>query len=105
MKPEMSDTAIAILRHEVPALAEKTDPAMLSKVKEYMLKQIDESAKKNNYWIDVIEDYKKYGVDIFTNYKKTVEALTPENVSSFVKNTILKTGNRIEIIMLPDNNK
>ena len=104
MKPEKSDTALYILRNEIKTLANHTDVSMLQKVKEFMLKKADEEAKNNSHWIDVMSDYKEYGVDLQTEYKKTVEALTPESISSFIKNIILKSGNRTEVVMLPENN-
>ena len=69
-----------------------------------MLKKADVEAKSNRHWIDVISDYKEYGVNIQTDYKKCVEALTPESISSFIKNIILKSGNRTEVVMLPETN-
>ena len=104
MKPEKSDLALSILRNEIKNLANNTDPSMLQKVKEFMLKKADEEAKSNSHWIDVMSDYKEYGVNVQTDYKKSVEALTPESISSFIKNIILKSGNRTEVVMLPETN-
>ena len=66
-----------------------------------MLKQIDVDAKKNNYWINTITIFKEYGMDVYTDYKKTVESLTVENVRDFL-NKLLKSGNHIEVIMTPE---
>lgn len=104
MKPEKSDTALHILRHEIDNLAERTDASMLQKVKEYMLKKADEEARKNSHWIDVISDYQDYGVDMQSDYKRIVGSLTPESISSFVKNVVLKAGNRTEVVMMPEKN-
>ena len=41
-------------------------------------------------------------IDIQTNYKNIVNGLTPEKVAAFVKNVILKEGNHVEVIMLPE---
>lgn len=101
MKPEKSDTALMIMRDEVPALAKSCDANMLVKVKEYMLKNHDDRVKTNAYWDCVISYYRDYGIDLYTDYKKAVEAQTPSTVSAFVDD-ILKAGNRVEVVMLPE---
>ena len=66
-----------------------------------MLKQADIDAKQNNYWINTITTFKEYGLDVYTDYKKTVEALTVDNVRDFL-NELLKSGNHVEVIMTPE---
>lgn len=102
MDPAKAGTAVELLHKGMADAAKQTDPEILQKVKEYMLKQADEDAKKNGHWLGVISEYLKYGIDMHTDYKKTVQALTPESVSSFVKDVLLKDGNHIEVIMLPE---
>jgi len=100
MKPEKGDVAVKILREEMDALANNCDADMLTKVKEYMLKNIDDQAKTNGYWSGVISTWRKWGVDTYTDYKKVVEAQTPQSISAFVKE-LLKAGNRAEVVMMP----
>jgi zinc protease len=100
MKPEKADVAVDILRSEMEMLAKTCDADMLQKVKEYMLKNVDDQAKTNNYWNSVINTWRFWGVDLYTDYKKVVEAQTPESISAFVKE-LLKAGNRAEVVMLP----
>ena len=100
MKPEKCDTALTIMRTEVPGLTEKCDPAMLAKVKEYMLKNADDSFKTNDYWSGIIDIYRKYGLDFYTTYKDVIKAQTPESISAFVKE-LLKANNRVEVVMMP----
>jgi zinc protease len=73
----------------------------LNKVKEYMLKNIDDQAKNNNYWIRAIGRLRDYNVDTHTDYKQTVQAQTPESIAAFMQE-FLKPGNRAEVIMLPE---
>jgi zinc protease len=82
-------------------MAQEVDADQLQKVKDYMLKQADIDAKTNSYWINTITTFKEYGLDMFTDYKKTVEALTVESVRDFL-NELLKSGNHIEVIMTPE---
>ena len=100
MKPEKGDIAVKILREEMDNLANTCDADMLTKVKEYMLKNVDDEAKTNGYWMGVINDYRRWGLDMHTDYKKVVEAQTPESISAFAKE-ILKAGNRAEVVMMP----
>jgi zinc protease len=100
MKPEKGDIAVKILREEMDNLANACDADMLTKVKEYMLKNVDDEAKTNGYWMGVINDYRRWGLDMHTDYKKVVEAQTPESISAFAKE-ILKAGNRAEVVMMP----
>ena len=63
------------------------------------------------YKYNTSHDYKaQYGFywtgndDVLDNsdYKATVNALTPEKVSAFVNDVILKAGNNVEVIMMPE---
>lgn len=101
MKPEKGDVALSILRDEVTALATTCDTEMLSKVKEYMLKSYDDRTKTNDYWSGIIDKFRQYGVDFHTDYKQTVQAQTPESISAFVAQ-LLKAGNRVEVVMMPE---
>ena len=78
------------------------DADNLKKVKELELKQADENVKTNGYWMGKITTYLRYGIDTHTDYKKTVEALTPQSISAYVKNVLLKDGNHIEVTMMPE---
>ena len=101
MKPEKKQLALDIMRAEVPALAQSCDASMLTKVKEYMLKQNDDQVKTNAYWAGVIDMYRKYGIDIHTDYKRLVGVQTPQSISAFMKQ-FLTANNRVTVTMLPD---
>ena len=101
MNPDKQEIAIRLLHEGIAKMQKAIDADQLAKTKEYMLKQIDVDAKKNNYWINTITAYKEYGIDFYTDYKKTVESLTVDNVREFL-NKLLKSGNHVEVIMLPE---
>lgn len=101
MKPEKGDIATKIMLDEVNNMAKSVDLEKLNKVKEYMLKNIDDQAKTNNYWIRAIGRLRDYNVDSHTDYKQTVQAQTPESIAAFMQE-FLKPGNRAEVIMLPE---
>ena len=100
MKPEKADTAVIIMRDEVNALVKGCDADKLTKVKEYMLKNHSDEQKQNNYWVNCINEWRRWGVDLNTDYEKVVNAQTPETIAAFAKE-LLNAGNCAEIIMLP----
>jgi zinc protease len=102
VKPEKCDTALTIIRNEMKELGRHVDSDMLTKIKEFLLKRADEYAKKNTYWENVLTDYYDFGVDFYTNYKAAVQALTPQAISDFVNDYILKPGNHTEVVMKPE---
>lgn len=105
MDPSKSDLALQIMDEEAHKLCTTVDADMLNKVKELMLKRADDEAKTNSYWIGVIDNYSEFGVDNYTDYKKIVNALTPEKVAKFVKDVIFAGGNSVKVVMLPETAK
>ena len=101
MKPEKKDVALQIMQDEVENMQREIDPSMLDKVQKLMVKQYEDAQKTNNYWRNVILTSRKYGIDSHTDYQKVVEAQTPETIKQFMKE-FLKPGNRIKIVMLPE---
>ncbi len=102
MNPDKNETALRLLDEGIKQVAKKIEPDQLQKVKDYMLKQIDIDAKTNAYWVGAIDKMRTYGVDVFHDYKKMVEALTPDALSKFLRDKVLKSGNHIEVVMLPE---
>ena len=100
MNPDKSELAVRLLHEGIAKMAGEVDADQLQKVKEYMLKQIDVEAKKNGYWVNTLTTYKDYGLDMYTKYKQTVEALTVDSVRAFL-NKLLKSGNHVELVMTP----
>ena len=103
MNPDKQEIAVRLLHEGMAQVAQTIDPEMLQKVKDYMLKQIDIDAKTNRYWIGAIDKWRTFGVDVFHTYKQTVEALTPEALSQFIREQLLgSNGSHIEVVMLPE---
>ena len=100
MKPEKADVACQIMRDEVNNMAKTCDADKLQKVKEYLLKLVSDQRKQNNYWLGRINNWRKYGLDLDTDYEKVVNAQTVESISAFVAE-LLKAGNVAEVIMMP----
>ena len=102
MNPDKQEIALRLLHKGIDDMVQGVDPEMLRQVKENMLKDADIAAKNNNHWMNVITTWKEYNVDTHTDYKKIVESLTPEAVSSFLREKILSSGNHIEVVMHPE---
>ena len=102
MNPDKEETAVRLLHEGIADCAKTIDAESLRQVKEAMLKQADISAKNNQYWMNTITTWRDYGIDMYTDYKKTVEALTPEKVAAFIRDVILASNNEVEVIMTPE---
>ena len=101
MKPEKADVALSIMRRAVMDLAAgKCDADMVTKVKEYMLKNLGDQLKTNGYWAGRISAWRKWNLDLHTDCEKTIQALTPQSICAFVAE-VLKSGNEAEVVMLP----
>ncbi|WP_081832005.1 pitrilysin family protein [Prevotella sp. P6B1] len=100
MKPEKGDIACQIMRDEVNAMVKTCDADKLQKVKEYILKNMGDQRKQNSYWLNRIDTYRKYGIDMNTDFEKVVNAQTTESICAFVAE-LLKAGNAAEVIMMP----
>ena len=101
MKPEKQEEAVSLLRSLAQDMVNGFPQERLDKVKEYMLKQIDNNVKTNNYWQGVISNMYRFGIDTHTDYKQLVAAQTPETIAAFVAE-LFKAGNMLEVVMLPE---
>ena len=102
MNPDKQDIAVKLLHQGMADAAKTIDAENLKQVKEAMLKQADINAKNNGYWMNTITTWLDYQLDVYTDYKKTVEALTPESVATFIREQLLSSGNHVEVVMLPE---
>ncbi len=100
VKPAKADTARIILLDEVEQLTKTCEAEKLQKVKEQMSKQHEVAVKTNNYWMNTINTYDKYGVEWHTRYNEVLNSLKPQDICDFMKE-FTKQDNRIEVVMLP----
>ncbi len=101
MKPEKATEALDIMRQEVPAAAQSVDAATLADIKAANLKNYDTMLKENGFWINALRMYNMRGIDIVNGYREAVNAVTPQQVSDFIKK-IMASGNKIEVVMMPE---
>lgn len=101
LKPEMAGQVFDIMHKEINGMTKTVDADKLLKVKEYMHKNISDKRKTNSYWLQTLNIYTNYGIDLDTNYDAVVDAQTPETIAATM-GEILKAGNVAEILMLPE---
>ena len=103
MKPEKKDLVINIMRESINDVANgQIEADALQKIKEKMLKDYDTNAKSNAHWVNVLNMYKAFNVDTQNGYKEAVNKVTAADVSKFVKETLVKSNNCIEVTMNPE---
>ena len=73
----------------------------LQKAKESMLKDFAEDVEKNGWWIDALEDYYRYNIDLVADYQEAVKAVTAESVQNTLKK-LVSAGNVFEVVMMPE---
>ena len=100
MDPNKSDLALKLLAEGMKDNTMKMDADKVQKVKDFMLKQAELSAKNNSYWMDVIDEYISTGVDLHSGYKAAVESLTPAKIAAYLK-SLVAAGNHAEVVMTP----
>lgn len=102
MKPEKADICLKIMREAMLQASQKTNQDYLTKAKEVLLKNYDTDIKTNEYWQEAISTLDEYGIDISTDYKAIINRLTAEDIAAFAKNVILKEGNALTVVMMPE---
>jgi len=101
MKPEMADVALKIMNEEIVNACNSIDATTLKEIKELMIKDHGTELKENDYWMGILNDYVGRGIDNHTSYEQIVNAQTPETIAAFARQ-ILATGNKVEVVMLPE---
>ena len=69
-----------------------------NKVKEYMLKKQQENEQENSYWRRAMQTYYQLNFNNYTDYVKTLKAITPADVRKKTQ-ALLNAKNAIEIVM------
>ena len=101
LNPDKAKEAIKEFHKGMDATVASPNVEDLNKIKQILLKQADVDASTNRHWITVLDRWNRFGVDIHTNYKKTVETVTPKDISTYLKKVILKSRNHYEVEMMP----
>ena len=105
LNPDKVDAAVPCFFKGMEETIAAPDANDLQKVKEILLKQAGVDEKTNNYWMQVLSMYDLRKVDTHTNYREMVKSVTAQQISDFLKNVVLKSGNHFEVIMKAEKNK
>jgi len=99
--PEKQAKLLGIIYSEVNEIIANGPRADdLQKVKENMLKKYSEDLAENGWWKSAVVRYYQDGLNMVTDYKASVEALTPQLIQSSLKD-LVSQGNVIEVVMKP----
>ena len=102
IKPETLDDVLKTIENELENAAKNGfEEKYISKVKEYMLKTYKENERENSSWIDYIETLKRDGFDAYTDYAKTLQSITNNDLKTLAKKFV-KSGNKATIVMKPE---
>jgi len=100
-KPEMLEKSLSIINDEFKKTTSDVDDEEFAKVKEYMVKLYTKSLKENPSWSKAIANYQIRPIDSFAQGLEIIEKLTPQDVSTFMKE-VMKQGNYQVIILGPE---
>ena len=100
--PAKQEKLMSIIHEEVQTIV-KDGPREddLQKAKESMLKDFAEDLEKNNWWVDALEEYYRYHIDLVADYEEAVKSITAETVQSTLKQ-LVNSGNMFEVVMMPE---
>ena len=99
LNPEKLDEALPYFFSGLKTTIEQPNASDLQKIKEILTKQASVDAKTNGYWTGILRNYVINGIDLHTDYVKTVSSVDGKAIGDFLKNIVLKPGNHLEVIM------
>ena len=103
--PDKYNMVMPIITKQIEHIANKgPEPVSLQKVKEYLLKQYDQSSVTNDYWLYVIYNQLRHGVDFDKDYKTIVRNITASDIQRIARN-LINSNRRIEVTMQSEKEK
>ena len=101
IKPEMCDKVLKVFDKELKNFSKKgAQEKDMSKIKEYLLKTYTENERKNQTWIEYIQEFDRDKIDGYTDYRQTVQSITAKDIANMAK-SIYNSNNQITVVMLP----
>ena len=86
MKPEMCDSVLTLMKSIFNDMTKNIDETIFRNAKESLLKSYDELVKTaNGFWLDTMWRKENTGIDFYTDRRKLIEQLTPNELLSFMK--------------------
>ena len=100
--PEKTDMVLALTERCIKEVAEKADAESVENVRKNKLKQFDINLRNNGTWPDMLRTWYRYGIDPYTDFKKIVNDITTEDVSKFLREAIIASGDKLQVVMRPE---
>ena len=86
MKPEMCDSVLSLMKSIFSNMTKEIDETIFRNAKESLLKSFDELVKTaNGFWLDTMWRKESTGIDFYSDRRKLIEQLTPDELLSFMK--------------------
>jgi len=100
--PGKSDKVLKIIKSALEDMASNgpTD-VQISKSVKGILRGREEIMQENEYWLKAIDTYYTRGFDAHTEFNKTLNSITKDEIKRFAKD-LLSQGNLIEVVMSSD---
>lgn len=100
--PENAAATFGIVDSTMRSLADVSaiEADEVARIREYMLKNYSAALNDNGFWESVMRIYHVYGVDMVSDYEKTLRDVTPQDVAGFVRE-ILLPAHRMQLEMAP----
>ena len=100
--PEAADRLIKSAVESLKNLAaEGPTEEQLTRTIENAKKNLPESRISNNYWLDALMYWNRYGADYDKEFEAAISEISSENIKA-VLNEILSQNNFIEVVMYPE---
>ena len=104
MKPEMCDSVLAMMKTIFSNMTKEIDETLFRNAKESLLKSYDELVKTaNGFWLDTMWRKVSTGIDFYTDRRRLIEQLTPDELLSFMK-AFQTHAHNSETLMQPECN-
>lgn len=104
-KAEQVDELQAIVYKELKRLAkEGVELADFNKSREYMLKILQQSQTRNQYWHSNLTNYVRFQDDSYANSEQILNSITPEDIRILLQEFI-DADNVVSITLRPEQNK
>lgn len=100
--PDKQKRLMEIIHEEVMTIVKEGPLATdLDKEKASMLKDFSENVEKNDWWLEILEQYQKLGVNIYADYQSTVQGIDATKVQQMLTR-LVEAGNVMEVVMMPE---
>ncbi len=100
--PKLADQMIRIIYDEIDKLVKNGPEAEdVENAKKYWLKTFKDNQKENQWYMYILSEYYREGIDRYTDYEKAVNGITPESVHKAAKKALTQ-GNVIQVVMRPE---